>query len=764
MLFLRIKVLCLALSLPLIILLSIRDASAQQTPLTPIQVERLTGMAELWSTVKYFHPYVAYRDIDWDSAMVAALPGVLEADDTESFVSAIESLLAVLDDPATYVVYSETDSIARAGSLEPVMTWTADSILVAKMNEQTLDFNDYVTVFQKMDEVKSRLGEARGIVFDTRSYAGSSGEAVGSLELFMQFAGFESALAAETLVVPGQRARMHNGFAPEIGVTSGGYSSAFYVNDSRNISADANNDPGPIVFLVNQYGQLPSVAVSLQDAGLAAIVSDGPVSDASLVGSSQIWTSEGVTIHVRTTELVHADGTTGVGANVIVSGDQVEADTDPGLEQALELVRTFEPRQVTRPKLFPSAITKKDSYSRDLYPSRPERAFAAFKVWAVIKHFFPYYDLMDEDWDAVFEESLPGIVDAADTLSFHLAIAKMYARIQDTHGFVRSPSLARYLGNAPSPLYLQWVEEQPVVVGFRDLEAAEEAGIEVGDVILEVDGMPFDERIAQVVDYYAASTPQALMRLAMGALLAGPDSSIASIKLRGKNEQFKDTQVKRLRSYYQGQTLRTNDVIQSLPGNIGYADLDRLTVPQVEDMFERFKDTRAIIFDMRGYPNGTAWSIAPYLAGESEAGAASFFRKLLLGPDEESSQKYSFIQKIPLSVPGKHYDGFTVMLIDEHTQSQAEHTGLFFAAANGTVFIGSHTSGANGDVTNFSIPGNINLTFSGHSVSYPDGRQLQRLGLVPEIDVRPTLEGLRSGRDEVLEAALNYIEEALRTE
>ena len=28
-------------------------------------------------------------------------------------------------------------------------------------------------------------------------------------------------------------------------------------------------------------------------------------------------------------------------------------------------------------------------------------------------------------------------------------------------------------------------------------------------------------------------------------------------------------------------------------------------------MFERLKGTRAIIFDMRGYPYGTAWSIVP---------------------------------------------------------------------------------------------------------------------------------------------------------
>ncbi len=87
---------------------------------------------------------------------------------------------------------------------------------------------------------------------------------------------------------------------------------------------------------------------------------------------------------------------------------------------------------------------------------------------------------------------------------------------------------------------------------------------------------------------------------------------------------------------------------------------------------------------------------------------------------EESKQMSFFNQAIPPpELP--LYKGQTVMLIDERTQSQAEHTGLFFEAANGTKFIGSQTAGANGDVTSFQTPGNIILYFSGHDVRHIDG-------------------------------------------
>ena len=49
------------------------------------------------------------------------------------------------------------------------------------------------------------------------------------------------------------------------------------------------------------------------------------------------------------------------------------------------------------------------------------------------------------------------------------------------------------------------------------------------------------------------------------------------------------------------------------------------------------------------------------------------------------------------------------------------------------------------------------MQFSGHDVRQADGRQLQRVGLVPDIEVRPTIAGIRAGRDEVLDRAVKYL-------
>lgn len=133
---------------------------------------------------------------------------------------------------------------------------------------------------------------------------------------------------------------------------------------------------------------------------------------------------------------------------------------------------------------------------------------------------------------------------------------------------------------------------------------------------------------------------------------------------------------------------------------------------------------------------------------------AQFRHNLLNGGEPETML---FEQKLPPRGSADLYKGRTVMLIDERAISQSEHSGLMYRTANGTVFIGEPTTGANGDVTYFMAPGAIRISFSGHDVRWPDGRQLQRVGLIPDIPVAPTVQGIREWADEVLGKALEYL-------
>ena len=121
-----------------------------------------------------------------------------------------------------------------------------------------------------------------------------------------------------------------------------------------------------------------------------------------------------------------------------------------------------------------------------------------------------------------------------------------------------------------------------------------------------------------------------------------------------------------------------------------------------------------------------------------------------------TDERLTFTQPLPPTTTWV-YDKPTVMLIDERAISQSEHTGLFLKAANNTTFVGSQTTGANGDVTTMVLPGGLRVSFTGHDVRWPDGHQLQRIGLVPDVPATPTIAGIRAGRDEVLEQAITVL-------
>src|SRR5439155_11758506 len=112
---------------------------------------------------------------------------------------------------------------------------------------------------------------------------------------------------------------------------------------------------------------------------------------------------------------------------------------------------------------------------------------------------------------------------------------------------------------------------------------------------------------------------------------------------------------------------RTGDVVKLLDGNIGYVDLDRLERSEVDAMFDKLKDTRAIIFDLRGYPNGTAWNITPRL-NVRNAEYAAVFERPFVSIEGEPDLRHKFLQRVPPNFDGKPlYRGKTFMLVDERT-------------------------------------------------------------------------------------------------
>jgi C-terminal processing protease CtpA/Prc len=723
---------------------------AQTAAPDSVRIERLAALGRLWVSIKYFHPWLAHRTIDWDGALAAAVPRVSAARDRSDYASAVQQMLAVLGDPVTRVQRERAPRPeASPGEPDPRSWWSGDSVLVVSLRNPT-DLDDFNRVIERLTAIADTVRAARRVVFDLRS----ASEEETALDWELGRSGILSMFTTVPVRAPDQRGRLHSGFVPEDGSSSGGYYSGFYTVDGATLAPGDSTAPGrTAVILVNERSSIPEGMLALREAGRARIIAEGGASEAGVVQTYRWRLPDSVEASIRLTEGLSAGGV----ADTVVS--RTDGGPDAGLRAAIAAFGR-RPRARTGPQAWSPARAlraRPDSASDPAYPELPYRLLAAFKIWAVGQYFFPYRDLMREQWDAVLAHSLHQLEAARDSLEYGLALATMATHLHDSHVRVTSPAIRAHFGVARAPVYIRMVEGRPVITHFMD-SVARVNGARVGDVVLGVDGEDARARMRRLEPYIPASTPQALERYAALRLTGGPLGSTVSLRLRSAGGV--ERTVTMMRSEAFELTGRSGPLFEVLRGNIGYADLGRLPASQVDSMFERLKGTRAIIFDMRGYPFGTAWSIAPRLTRADMPAAARFSRPNATTPDTTERTEFSFTQTLPHTDQWRYLRP-TVMLIDERTLSQAEHTGLFLEAANGTKFIGSPTAGANGDVTTVLLPGNVQMTFSGHSVRHADGRQLQRLGLQPDVLARPTIAGLRAGRDEVLEQALRYLERSL---
>ena len=177
--------------------------------------------------------------------------------------------------------------------------------------------------------------------------------------------------------------------------------------------------------------------------------------------------------------------------------------------------------------------------------------------------------------------------------------------------------------------------------------------------------------------------------------------------------------------------------------------MGKLEGDDVSTMFSDLWDTDAIIFDIRNYPNATLWNIVNYLYPGS-IHIANF-----TVPDITYPGRLYWTETHIGYGTSDSYSGNVIMLFDERTQSQAEYTCMGLEKFPGAIKIGNTTAAADGNVAKIYLPGNIITYATFLGTFYPDYTPTQRVGIIPDFEVHPTILGIRAEQDEIMNFALN---------
>jgi C-terminal processing protease CtpA/Prc len=391
------------------------------------------------------------------------------------------------------------------------------------------------------------------------------------------------------------------------------------------------------------------------------------------------------------------------------------------------------------------------------YPDSGFRLLTLFRYWNIIEYYFPYKHLTSTNWDMVLGNYLNLFVTAQNEFDYEMTTLKLIGEVGDTHANLwgGNNAIENWKGNFYPPFHVRFIEEQPVVVDYYNPELREASQLAIGDVITKINGKDIASILEERASYYPASNYPTQLRDIGEELLRSKDSTISisytnNGKLKGHVlKLYPKNQLNTYRWYK-----RKPDELSYkwLAGNIGYITLQNIKEQDIEPIKEKFKDADGIVIDIRNYPS----FFVPFALGQYFINEFTPFARFT-----EANQKNPgvFVMNSGVKIPpkGKQYKGNLVVLVNELSQSQAEYTAMAFRATPNCTIVGSTTAGADGNVSSISLPGGMSTSISGIGVHYPDGSETQRIGIVPDVVVKPTIQGIKEGRDELLEKAIEII-------
>ncbi len=396
-------------------------------------------------------------------------------------------------------------------------------------------------------------------------------------------------------------------------------------------------------------------------------------------------------------------------------------------------------------------FTNESPYENINLPDGGYRLLSLYRYWNAIQYFFPYRDQIGRDWNSVLVEYIDRVGLAQTEPEYKMAMLRLIAEIHDTHATYAGSnysSINRRMGERMSAIETSFVNDSLVVNGFYNDEKGRKSGLAVGDIITKIGGKTVESLKMEKWPYISASNEETKLR---GMNLLRSNDTLLTIDYEHEGVKIQTT----VPTYYNNDLYtwarynRMDTCFRMLNDTVAYIVPQNLTPDYVDLIMIEAMDSKHMIIDLRCYPaHFPIYDFGKYLYPKP----TPFFKAT------QTSLNFpgTFLYSAPMTVGEKnsdYYNGKIYILVNEYTQSSAEfHTMAWSAGENATV-IGSTTAGADGNVSELILPCGMRTSFSGLGIYYPDNTNTQRVGVRIDIEVKPTIQGIKEGRDEVMEKA-----------
>ncbi len=406
---------------------------------------------------------------------------------------------------------------------------------------------------------------------------------------------------------------------------------------------------------------------------------------------------------------------------------------------------------------------------RDTIPVE-ERLSGLALVWAEMRYGFVGQGSAGAvDLDSAYRATVPRLLRPMDTWAFYQEIERFMALAADNHTDVMElpPPLRRH--RASVPLDTRRVDGRVLVVRVRSASLAA-LGVAAGQEVLALDGLAPDAYVAaHVPPQFAVHTPQARDVVTFGwRMWLGDSGTVVTVRLRAPNGEPRDVRIRR-----GGWSDAQRDppvAARRMDGGIGYLALNTFSDPRVSALADcalaTLGELRALVVDTRlngggsqdaGWHLISQWLSRPYVQDQQFSNAYVAIWRAWGG----GTVRVPMPERVVQPHPTVHRTIPLIWLVGPRTASAAEGVAALVEQTGVGVTLGEPTFGSTGQPILVPLPGGGRARVRVEEERYNDGRVYTRRGIMPMIAVPVTADGLRAGKDEVLDRALEEVRRRL---
>lgn len=402
---------------------------------------------------------------------------------------------------------------------------------------------------------------------------------------------------------------------------------------------------------------------------------------------------------------------------------------------------------------------------KETYPLE-KRLFVLAKAYAAIGVYFAHtQDVSNLNPDELYKEYLAKAISTGDRYEFDLLMMEFVGRLHNGHSWFRDAWLRR-TRNQSLGFEFRYIQDQWVVTASKD------SRVRPGDVLQKINGETFEAFYLKNKKYTNLASERS-SRVSFSTFRFLFPRQFALGLASGKTIPITRSEPAIVEPVVTGHWISNGKVAFLRLVHLDGSDIEKQALEHVAT----FQSAEFLIIDLRGYAGGItpeklvdALMDRPYRSWTEATNVniglfkfyAEQYEKFSGSPAAEQLQPFAaYFRHSMLFWPSQYqqpqrtlFHGKIILLVDAGCMSAKEDFIVPFKDNKRATLIGEKTAGTSGQPYFYNFDSDLNLAIGAKREFFPDGSPFEGVGIEPDIELLPTVEDVRKGRDPVLDRAI----------